>query len=330
MASILQINTNRGGGSSPRDEAAVCFAPASKDFASLLPSRTLICSLTAGWKSLLVRAIRQSANVEPFDAPTTPDQLVVVCMKGECEIESYSNRSWKKGLYRPGFGGMTAGGHADRLRWRSKTTEQLELLQIHIPQYFFSATAEEYRRAGTPFRTEAPDGLGFCDPVISQVALSLSEAIQAGAPNLYAEAAAQFLAAHLLSLHSKWSAPSAGVRNPGAISDRRLERVLGFMEQNYAENLSLAELAREAGVSRFHFVRLFKECTGLTPHSYLIRLRMNAGAALLGDTDLGVQEIALMCGYASAAHFTAAFQRHYSLSPSAHRAKLRSARPEPK
>ena len=316
-------------GGSPRlpSEGVACFASASESFASILPGRTINCSLDAGWKSLLVRTIERSANVETFEAPTTPDQLIVICTRGACEMESFSNRVWKNAAYRPGLGGMTVGGHADRLRWRSKTSEQIEVMQIHLPQYYLDAAAEEYRRAGMAFHMDAPDSLGFCDPVISQMALSFSEAIATGAPNLYAESAAQFLAAHLLSLHSKWSEPSASIRTPGIISDRRLKRVLEFMEHHHTEHLSLAQLAREAGVSRFHFVRLFKVSVGITPHQHLIRLRMNAAASMLDETNLNVQEIALRCGYISVSHFSAAFQKHFSQTPSEYRTRLIGARP---
>lgn len=162
------------------------------------------------------------------------------------------------------------------------------------------------------------------------MALSLAEAIKVGAPNPYAETAARFLATHLLSIHSSWSDSSSDVRSPGVLRDRRLKRVLEFMEHHYMNSLSLGQLAEEAGISRFHFVRLFKKNCGVTPHQHLLRLRMEAAAAMLGSTDLSVQEVASKCGYTSATHFSAAFQKQFSRTPSEFRAKLYAADADPR
>ena len=91
------------------------------------------------------------------------------------------------------------------------------------------------------------------------------------------------------------------------------------MTAHYSEPLSLKQLADEANISSFHFVRVFKKCCGVTPHRYLIRLRMEAAAAMLADTDMDVIQVAIACGYRSAAHFTAAFQKHFSKLPSLYR-----------
>ncbi len=78
-------------------------------------------------------------------------------------------------------------------------------------------------------------------------------------------------------------------------------------------------LAEEAGVSPFHFVRLFREAMGVTPRRYLTKTRMEAAASLLADTDLSILDIALECGYQSQSHFSTAFQQHFSCPPSRYR-----------
>src|SRR5690606_32758578 len=98
-------------------------------------------------------------------------------------------------------------------------------------------------------------------------------------------------------------------RSPGIITDQRLARVVEFMTMHFAESLSLDRLAREAGISKFHFAHLFRSRTGMTPHGFLVQLRMDAARRMLTTTDLTVSEIAASCGYANAAHFGAAFQR---------------------
>jgi len=288
-----------------------------------LPDRLMSCSLTAGWTSLLVRTFESPPSVEPFETAASPDQLVVLVTRGRGRIESFSRGLWRAAAYRPGVGGMTPGGQTSRLRWRSRAHEAIETVHIFIPQQTIAATIDEYRRAGSACRTSPLDVLAFDDPAIMRVGLSLVDAIEVGAPDLYAQASAQFLATHLLSRQSRWPGGHGDDRQPGTLSDRRLERVLAYMDARYMEPLSLDDLAREAGVSRFHFVRFFRARVGVTPHRHVVRLRMDAAAALLAETDRSVEDIALACGYHTARHFAAAFRRHFSRTPSAYRPDAR-------
>ena len=305
------------------EESEQSFSAASRDCEFALPRRKLLCSLTAEWTSLLVQKFEPPGSVDAFETCPTPDQLIVVVTGGFRDVESFSSGRWKKAVYRPGSVSMTAGGQIDRLRWRSLTAAPAESVHLYIPQYFFSAAQDEYRRAGKPARDQPLNSLSSSDPVVLQVALSLADAVQQGVPDIYAQSAAQFLAAHLLFAQSGWPDPLQDKRSPGTLSDRRLTHILEYISAHYAEPLSLEHLAREACISRFHFGRLFKERLGITPHHYLVKIRLDAAASLLGDTELSVLEIALACGYGSAAHFTAAFQKRFSQPPSVYRRTLR-------
>jgi AraC family transcriptional regulator len=112
---------------------------------------------------------------------------------------------------------------------------------------------------------------------------------------------------------------------PGALSraagsaSRRLRRVTDFIEANLTGDLSLQALAAEAGVSRVHFVRQFKRLTGLAPHQYVLRRRVERAAALLTNRDACLKALALEVGFSSQSHLTAAFRRVYGTSPGAYR-----------
>jgi AraC family transcriptional regulator len=83
--------------------------------------------------------------------------------------------------------------------------------------------------------------------------------------------------------------------------------------------VSLAEVAREVGFSRFHLLRVFREETGETPHRYLIRRRMERACAELRGGGKPVTEIAAACGYRSTSQFSRAFHREVGVSSSAYR-----------
>jgi AraC family transcriptional regulator len=84
---------------------------------------------------------------------------------------------------------------------------------------------------------------------------------------------------------------------------------------NLAEDLTLAEIAREVHMSPYHFSRLFKLSTGFSPHQYIIRQRIERAKALLTNTDLPVSVVAREVGFASPSHFAQQFRRLVGVSP---------------
>ena len=108
-----------------------------------------------------------------------------------------------------------------------------------------------------------------------------------------------------------------------------LARVRRHIEANLPSALTLGALAEMAGMSQFHFCRLFRDATGQSPHQYVLKARVDAACRLLwncgtaGSGPRTVLDIALACGFGSSSHFSTQFKRHTGQSPltwkSAHR-----------
>ncbi|GLH78615.1 AraC family transcriptional regulator [Bradyrhizobium sp. SSBR45G] len=100
------------------------------------------------------------------------------------------------------------------------------------------------------------------------------------------------------------------------LRDRRraVESAL-WIDDNAERDIELADAAREAGVSAFHFLRLFAATIGVTPHQYLIRARLRRAARRLGDEDTPVTDIAYDVGFADLSNFTRTFTRAAGVSP---------------
>ena len=103
---------------------------------------------------------------------------------------------------------------------------------------------------------------------------------------------------------------------------RRLLRALELIEESYAEPLALADLARTAGLSPFHFLRLFQRVFGTTPHAYLARVRIERAQRLLARS-ASVTEACLAVGYLSLGSFSARFTRDVGCSPAAWQRRVR-------
>jgi AraC family transcriptional regulator len=85
----------------------------------------------------------------------------------------------------------------------------------------------------------------------------------------------------------------------------------------------LVSLAREAKLSRYHFLRVFRELTGLTPHQYVLRARLRRAATQLISERMRVLDVALDCGFRDVSNFNHAFRREFGVSPKAYRNSMR-------
>ncbi len=98
-----------------------------------------------------------------------------------------------------------------------------------------------------------------------------------------------------------------------------LDRAKQFIVANFRHELSLAEIARHSYISVFHFSRLFKQFTSLSPYQFLIDVRLKHAALLLRHTSLPITQICFDSGFNSFEHFILTFNKHYGRSPSKYR-----------
>ena len=98
-----------------------------------------------------------------------------------------------------------------------------------------------------------------------------------------------------------------------------ISSAIQLINKEYFKNLSLGEYAEAFRMSKFHFLRTFKEITGVSPIEYRARIRLERGAELLEDTDLPIGEISAQLGFASQGYFCDAFKKYYGKSPTAYR-----------
>jgi AraC family transcriptional regulator len=107
---------------------------------------------------------------------------------------------------------------------------------------------------------------------------------------------------------------------PSARERQRAIRGAAWIEAHASEAIDLAGAAAEAGLSPFHFLRVFRRVTGVTPHQYLLRLRMRRAARLLAGHEHPVTEVAYQAGFGDLSNFVRTFHRAAGLSPGAFRA----------
>jgi transcriptional regulator GlxA family with amidase domain len=110
-------------------------------------------------------------------------------------------------------------------------------------------------------------------------------------------------------------ARTSGLPKVGGLAAWKIQRVRAFMEARLDRAISVADLATLARVSPSHFSRGFRTSLGDSPHSYLLRLRIERSLVLLKDTDLSLCLVATECGFSDQAHFNRVFKQRLGGSP---------------
>jgi AraC-like DNA-binding protein len=108
-------------------------------------------------------------------------------------------------------------------------------------------------------------------------------------------------------------------------AERGVARAVRLIEREPRAALALDDLAREASLSRFHFLRAFARHTGLTPHRYVLRARLRRAAVLLATKDARIIDVAMMSGFRDVSGFNHAYRAEFGTTPRAHRERLRRA-----
>ena len=109
----------------------------------------------------------------------------------------------------------------------------------------------------------------------------------------------------------------------GGLPEGKVRRVTAYIEINLHRELRLEELAAVTHMSPYHFARLFKRATGISPHRFVVRRRIDAATALLTESTSSISSIARVVGFRTASHFATTVRRMTGMTPSAYRARAR-------
>jgi AraC family transcriptional regulator len=195
-----------------------------------------------------------------------------------------------------------------------------ENITIALPHKTMLELAEhELDRSGLrldpiPFGTVDQKALSFAQMLKAE--LSQGEA----ANELYVDALITLFGIHILRTYAGTSKPPNPAK--GSLPQYKAKRVQEYLQTNFLQKVSVAELAAVCDLSPGHFLQAFKRTFGLPPHQYLINLRLAAAERLLGESDLSIAAIAYASGFSSQSHLTTTMRKYKNLTP----AQLRGAK----
>ena len=188
-------------------------------------------------------------------------------------------------------------------------------ITVRIPPQVLIDLAHEAQLGGG--RAELANNFRLGDPVVANIAAIFSLELNRAphpAQDVLVEALVTALLVHLLRDHS--NAPSI---DPGPLPDTgpaALRRALAFIEEQPNIRISLDDLAAAAGLSRFHFSRLFRKHIGVSPAAYVERSRLERAKEMIRLGQLPLVDVAYAMGFADQSHFTRRFRQHEGCTPS--------------
>ncbi len=193
------------------------------------------------------------------------------------------------------------------LRWSSPLGAELEVVHIHLAVDQLTAALEAVYQDKAA-AVEVTEFFGR-DETLVHLSLACAEMLSARTPaNAKRVAAfAQLLAIHIAEKYTNVASQKPDYR--GGLPIARLRKIEDYVRARLAENISLETLAELAELSPFHFSRVFKQATGMTPLQFVTRERILQAQQLIRETSRSLIEIALEVGYTSPSHFAQVFRR---------------------
>ncbi|MDB5605549.1 MAG: AraC family transcriptional regulator [Bradyrhizobium sp.] len=242
---------------------------------------------------------------------------VVMAYNGSIQrVERRSGRSVAIGTFRPGVVIIIPAGASSR--W--DIPKPVDVVQLYLPHTMLGRVARE---ADTATPTDLLERTAHPDPITSRLLLSAADSLEGNGAldSLFRHQLIELLATRVLATHS--GSPTSFQPTTGGLAPKALLRAIERLRSDSNADVSLAALASEAGLSRFHFCRAFKESTGLSPHAWLRQHRLEQAMNMLRDTDTSVVSVAAALGYASQTAFAAAFRKLTGETPSDWRRRTR-------
>ena len=296
----------------PYDPALIALADAAApvEGLSVLPHSVRMSSLSRGWYPLNI----ERRELEPGDSSLpggTKEHLIFVSLaEGHCVRESggdVSESDLAAGL-------VSVLPSETPVRWSWDTRLSFAVMTLE-PEYLGKVAREIFGLDPAGVRLIAAEGQR--DPLITGIAGNLMrEAMNGDAGSrLFAESLAGMLAVHLLRNYAERSQPIKTDRI--STQPRAVTQAVDFINDNYATDLSLSDIAAAAHLSPFHLSRIFKKATGVSPYQYLLQVRVNSARSLLaaGAGDRSLAEVAAAVGFADQSHLTRHFKRMVGVTP---------------
>jgi AraC family transcriptional regulator len=271
----------------------------------------LLTAARFGWSGIIVEQHRLSPAEMPEHSVIGHGISVNVGAQPTSFAWTRRRGAWDDRPTYPGHCRIITHGESHPTRWLQTYNE----VSLIIDPQFVANVVEDGLAAN---RIEFVSQHSVVDSVIVYYATKFREELTADTLNgaIYGETATIGLVLHLLANYgvAKPKLPSPR----GKLNAFQLRSVVDFVDAHISADVSLVSLAQQAHVSPFHFARLFRRTLGVTPHQFVMQLRVQRALSLMKARTLSLAQIAVECGFHDQPHLTKAFRKLLGTTPGAH------------
>ena len=285
------------------------------DWQQILARQPLLSSFQAGWSSIQLA----HCHLPSVDLPeiSNAEHILTIplghraidlefFLEGGLQTVSYREQDFANGCIEFVPADLPLALHSHT------SGEGMELIQCHLEPTFLAQIAHE---SVNPDRVELLMASKTVDLLLCQLAIALKSSLEEDGvgSRLYADSLATAMSAHLLRHYATRNHRFAEYED--GLSKQKLKQAFDYIQAHLAENLSLSEIAAQLGMSQYYFCHLFKRSTGMSPHQYLIRQRVELAKRLLKQSKRSITVVALECGFANQSHFAKSFRQGTGMNP---------------
>ncbi len=283
-------------------------------------SKLLRPSRGKAWRELKAWIAEPLRQTEALMLPAVSEAYLAWTFSGEAMFEEREGDGpWITNHISQGSFFLTTGGGPYECRWRALGSEPFLTMMTFVELPLLQrAMTEQFGADATHARLQ--DLSAFKDPQLNWMMERVKDELMARRPSaLRVQGLAQVIATHLARNYAEVRETHA---TANALPEFKVKRVTEWINTHLAEDFDLEQLAQQAGLSKFHFHRLFKQATGTSPAKYQLNARIQEAKRRLRETKENVIDVALDLGYSSPSHFAQSFRRETGLTPTAYRRQV--------
>ena len=273
------------------------------------------------WPGLYVRRYQFQRVVDRYLVPATPEPLISCQLKGSAQFrERDVGQSWIVREIRAGDLFVTRSKTPYEVAFLSPAGEELEVIQVHIAVDHFLAALKEVHGTNAD-KAEVIDFFGR-DAALADFCFACAELLDAktaGKSKSIAELA-KLLATYLAERYTTITSRPSEAR--GGLPIWQLRKVEDYVSARLTNEIAIEQLAELVELSPFHFSRVFKQATGMTPLQFVTRERITYAQQLIRETSRSLIEIGIEVGYSNPSHFAKVFRKVVGVTPTEFRSAL--------
>ncbi len=279
------------------------------------------------WKGMVSRWTEPSSRTREHTAEALPDHYTI-CLSLRRTDASFSvaGRVVHNGGITPGMCQVIVPGVPAYAEFRAPC----DFIHVYVQKTFVEQCFADVGLADTADVPSFDPGLRR-NTTIEQLVRSLTFPQMVGptAGPLYVEGVCQALVAQLISAHHHREM-AFGRTKISVLPNWRLRRAVAYIDANIADPIFLGDVANAAGLTRMYFAAQFRAATGVRPHEFILRRRVERAQDMLLKSDTPLVEVALSVGFQTQSHFTTVFKKIVGQTPHCWReANLQCARSRP-